>query len=119
MDVIDHSPLGHTVGAWLAPTGLSVLVLSFLGAVPILIGTAAGTAAFCVYSLQIWESKTVTEWRHTRAARIRLNKVSILQRQQNKIMNELKLLGVLSRAETTVTDSNQTTTVTTKDDATD
>lgn len=103
----------HGFGAWLSPAGLGSLFLGLFGAIPIVIASVGGTAAMLYYVVCLWESKTVQNYMQGRNARQLAKRVAKLQMQQAVIVGELKRLGVLKHADTTLTGDETIHTVTT------
>lgn len=107
----DHfSALNPTAaGHWLSPAGIAMAFVSFLGALPIIVGTMAGFAAFCFYTVQIFEQPNVKLWVAGSRERRRARKVAKLQYRQSVLTNELSRLGGAAHVETTVADGKSTT----------
>ena len=96
-------------GAILSPAGLALWLLSAVGVLPSVIGAFAALAAGLYYSCQWWEGETMKgmrrSWNTNRAAK----KIAKLQAQQAMIIGELKQLGALQFAETSVNKGVETT----------
>ena len=101
MDQIDPHGIGH----YLSPAGLSLFFGAIIGALPVIIGIIGGTLAVAWYSVALWESKTVQNYMVNRKARALARKVAILEVKQAEIVGQLKQLGVLRHADTTVSHS--------------
>ena len=98
MDQLDP----HGFGNYLAPAGLAAFFAALFGALPVILGVIGGTLAIGWYSVALWESKTVQNYvKGRRAARL-ARKIAELEIRQSKIVGELKQLGVLVHADTTV-----------------
>ena len=98
MDQLDP----HGFGNYLSPAGLAAFFAALFGALPVILGVIGGTLAIGWYSVALWESKTVQNYvKGRRAARL-ARKIAELEIRQSKIVGELKQLGVLVHADTTV-----------------
>ena len=98
MDQLDP----HGFGNYISPAGLAAFFAALFGALPVILGVIGGTLAIGWYSVALWESKTVQNYvKGRRAARL-ARKIAELEIRQSKIVGELKQLGVLVHADTTV-----------------
>ena len=101
MDQLDP----HGFGNYISPAGLAAFFAALFGALPVILGVIGGTLAIGWYSVALWESKTVQNYvKGRRAARL-ARKIAELEIRQSKIVGELKQLGVLVHADTTVSHS--------------
>lgn len=106
MDNIDPHGFGHIA----AGGGFAAGTLSVLGIVTPIIGFVGVCIGIVYYSLSVYEMDTVQEWLKARRARSLARKVARLEAKQSLIIGELKKLGVLTSANTTVNDGATTTT---------
>ena len=102
MDQIDP----HGFGSYLSPAGLVAYAGALFGAVPFILGVIGGTFAIAWYAVCLWESKTVQGYVTTRRARVLATRIAELEMRQSAIVGELKQLGVLIHADTTVSHSD-------------
>jgi len=99
----------HGLGNYLSPAGLISFFGALFGVLPIILGTIGGTLAIAWYAVQLWECGPVQKYLKTRTAR-KVNrraaslakKIAVLEMQQSVIVGELKQLGVLIHADTSV-----------------
>lgn len=103
MDNIDP----HGFGNYLSPAGLVTFFGALFGLLPSILGVIGGTVAICWYSVALWESKTVQNYIKGRRAAKLANKIAELEVRQSQIVGELKKLGVLVHADTTVMPSTE------------
>ena len=107
MDQLDP----HGFGNYISPAGLAAFFAALFGALPVILGVIGGTLAIGWYSVALWESKTVQNYvKGRRAARL-ARKIAELEIRQSKIVGELKQLGVLVHADTTVSHAGDGTPV--------
>lgn len=110
-DHVTTSQVAHAI----APAGIiSPFVgyfLSFLGAMPVIIGSGAGLAAMFYYIIMSLQSPDVRAWLNRRREAKRLRKVARLQYRQSILVGELKQLGMLTHAEVNITEGHSTTNI--------
>ena len=92
----------HGLGNYLSPAGLASFFGALFGVLPIVLGIIGGTLAIAWYSVQLWECDTVKNYIKTRRAVSLAKKIAVLEMQQSAIVGELKKLGVLIHADTSV-----------------
>ena len=92
----------HGIGHYLSPAGLSLFFGAIMGALPVILGIIGGTLAIGWYSVALWESKTVQNYVANRKARALARQIAVLELKQSAIVGQLKQLGVLVHADTTV-----------------
>lgn len=122
MTLLEQAPQGtmHTVGLWLSPAGIGAAFLSVAHLMPVIAGTAAGFAAAFFYFFQILDSphvqaffkrrrERIADKRKHRGERRMMRRIHRLQLKQAMIVGELKRLGVLSSATTTMQGSTENT----------
>ena len=92
----------HGLGNYLSPAGLVSFFGALFGMLPIILGIIGGTLAIAWYSVQLWECDTVQNYIKNRRAVSLAKKIAVLEMQQSAIVGELKTLGVLIHADTSV-----------------
>ena len=92
----------HGLGNYLSPAGLVSFFGALFGMLPIILGIIGGTLAIAWYSVQLWECDTVQNYIKNRRAVGLAKKIAVLEMQQSAIVGELKTLGVLIHADTSV-----------------
>ena len=92
----------HGLGNYLSPAGLASFFGALFGVLPIILGIIGGTLAIAWYSVQLWECDTVKNYIKSRRAAGLAKKIAVLEMQQSAIVGELKKLGVLIHADTSV-----------------
>ena len=92
----------HGLGNYLSPAGLVSFFGALFGMLPIILGIIGGTLAIAWYSVQLWECDTVQNYIKNRRAASLAKKIAVLELQQSAIVGELKKLGVLIHADTSV-----------------
>ena len=92
----------HGLGNYLSPAGLASFFGALFGVLPIILGIIGGTLAIAWYSVQLWECDTVQNYIKSRRAVSLAKKIAVLEMQQSTIVGELKKLGVLIHADTSV-----------------
>ena len=92
----------HGLGNYLSPAGLASFFGALFGVLPIVLGIIGGTLAIAWYSVQLWECDTVQKYIKNRRAVSLAKKIAVLEMQQSSIVGELKKLGVLIHADTSV-----------------
>ena len=92
----------HGLGNYLSPAGLASFFGALFGVLPIILGIIGGTLAIAWYSVQLWECDTVQNYIKNRRAVSLAKKIAVLEMQQSAIVGELKTLGVLIHADTSV-----------------
>ena len=92
----------HGIGHYLSPAGLSLFFGAIMGALPVILGIIGGTLAIGWYSVALWASKTVQNYVANRKARALARQIAVLELKQSAIVGQLKQLGVLIHADTSV-----------------
>ena len=103
----------HGIGHYLSPAGLSLFFGAIMGALPVILGIIGGTLAIGWYSVALWASKTVQNYVANRKARALARQIAVLELKQSAIVGQLKQLGVLIHADTSVSQSINSDPVTT------
>lgn len=116
MDVPDPHATG--LGPYIAVGGTFTWIGTVAGYITPLFGFAGAMLVFVYYGLSVWEMQTVQTWIKTRRARRTARQVAKLEVQQSNIVGELKKLGVLTHAGTSVSQGETVSTTTTIETAT-
>ena len=88
---MDQDPL-HLVEHMLPPAGVGVALMALLGAIPAIIGSAAGLAAFIYYCTVLWHLFAATAfWAEWSAVR-RRKRLTALRKKQATLDAEIHRL---------------------------